>query len=99
MLTLILLIPMMGLLILVVIDETTSSGADQVKKVTLFTTVVTFIFSVVLWLQFDPSSTQYQLVQDYTTIGFIHLHVGVDGISLYYVILTTLLTPVCILAS
>ena len=70
------------------------------RNVALWTSVVTFVVSLFIWGLFDPSTAAFQFVEKATWIGFgIQYHLGVDGISMLFVILTTLLTPLCILAS
>jgi NADH-ubiquinone oxidoreductase chain 4 len=69
------------------------------KQVALFASLVNFIISMVLWAQFDSSVSHYQFQEEFTQISFCHLHLGIDGISLYFVLLTTFITPICILSN
>ena len=69
----------------------------------MWTSIGTFILSCLIWLQFDNSliAEDYQFTEKYkwfTDFNFFY-HVGVDGISLFMVMLSTFLTPFCILAS
>jgi NADH-quinone oxidoreductase subunit M len=72
------------------------------RSLAIAVSVATFVASLALWLGFDPASADYQFVEQYTKwlpeFG-ISYHVGVDGISLFLVILTTFLTPIAILCS
>ncbi|MGC8855723.1 MAG: complex I subunit 4 family protein [Anaerolineae bacterium] len=63
--------------------------------------LIPFLLSIVLWLRFNPDLTGFQFEEQYTWYQAIHstLHLGVDGLSLTMVLLTTLLTPLAILAS
>ncbi|MBI2331129.1 MAG: hypothetical protein HYU84_02975, partial [Chloroflexi bacterium] len=63
--------------------------------------LIPFALTLVLWNNFDPNATGFQFEEKYTWYEAIHssFHVGVDGISLTMVLLTTLLTPLAILAS
>ncbi len=99
MLTTLLLTPILGAVILVPINDETKTGRVQVKQVALIITIMAFAQSIVIWSIFDASTPEYQFVQSYTTLGFCHFHVGIDGLSLYYVVLTALLMPICLLAS
>ena len=80
-------------------------GEDEAVKrnarwVALWTTLVTFAVSLVLVWRFDPSSPEFQFVEKRAWLGgFGTYHMGVDGISLPFVILTTALMPLCIIAS
>ena len=77
-----------------------ASSARNARWVAMWTTLVTFAVSLVLLWRFDPASPEFQFVEKTPWLGdSINYHVGVDGISLPFVILTTALMPVCILAS
>lgn len=66
------------------------------KRVALGTSLIHFIFSLILWGEFDSSTSEYQFTQEFHQVNFCHLHIGVYGISLYFVLLTTFITPICI---
>ena len=99
MLSALLLIPIIGSLVLLPISEESKTGVTRMKQIALATSMVNFILSVVLWGEFDSSSVQYQFVQEFNSLSFCHLNIGIDGISLYFVLLTTFITPLCILAN
>ena len=67
----------------------------------IWTSGITFLVSIPLWFKFDQSSAKFQFVEklEWMPQFGISYHMGVDGISLLFVMLTTLLTPICILAS
>ena len=93
-------LPLLGSLIIFLIKEDDSSS-NNIKWAALWTSVGTFILSCLIWLQFDSSIVNYQLIEKYkwfSDFNFFY-HVGVDGISLFMVMLSTFLTPFCILAS
>ena len=71
------------------------------RNTALFVTIGTFIFSLLLLYQFDPAISEFQFVEKYHWIEGYHIyyHLGIDGISLFFILLTTLLMPVCILCS
>jgi NADH-quinone oxidoreductase subunit M len=75
--------------------------ARNARNVALWTTSITFVVSLFAWVYFDPTSAEFQLVEKVAWIPAfgISYHMGVDGISLFFVLLSTLLTPICILAS
>ena len=69
------------------------------KYVSLFTTTVNFLISIYLWISFDQSTSNFQFIEDREWIdGFINYKVGVDGISILFIILTTFITPLCIIS-
>ncbi len=70
------------------------------RTIALWTTLVTFVVSLGLWLNFDTANAGFQFVEKAPLAGgLFSYHVGVDGISILFVILTTFLMPFCILAS
>src|ERR1700757_2228576 len=78
-------------------DETANNTA---RWIALWTTVVPFAVSLILVVRFDPSQTDFQFVEKASWLATgINYHMGVDGISLPFVILTTALLPFCIVAS
>lgn len=98
-LSILIFLPLLGALF---IGLTRSDGSDEnVKRVALFTSLVTFALSLVVWFSFDPTRTAFQFVEKYDWLSDygIHFHLGVDGISLLFVVLSAFLTPISILAS
>jgi NADH-ubiquinone oxidoreductase chain 4 len=77
----------------------TIQSESQMKRVALGTSLINFVLSIVLWGEFDSSTSEYQFTQEFNQVNFCHLHIGVDGISLYFVLLTTFITPICILSN
>ena len=76
-------------------DQSSNTG----KYVALFTSYVNFLVSIYLWFLFDPSSSNFQFVEDREWLkGFINYKVGIDGISILFIILTTFVTPLCIIS-
>jgi NADH-quinone oxidoreductase subunit M len=66
----------------------------------LWTTAVTFVLSLFIWVGFDPADPGFQMVERREWLsGSIAYHMGVDGISMLFIILTTFLMPLCIVAS
>lgn len=101
MLSLLLLIPMVGALALSPIGNDSSYSASNIKRVALGVTLLNFVLSLVLWGEFDSNTSQYQFTQEFLAdqVTFCHLHIGIDGISLYFVLLTTFIMPICILSN
>lgn len=69
------------------------------KTLALWTSLLTFVLSLFLWIQFDSSSAKFQFVSELAWIpsANMHLYIGIDGISLFFVVLTTFLVPACLL--
>ena len=69
------------------------------KYVSLFTSIVNFLISIYLWISFDQSISNFQFIEEREWIdGFINYKIGVDGISILFIILTTFITPLCIIS-
>jgi NADH-quinone oxidoreductase subunit M len=97
-LTLLVALPTLGALAVLLV------GRDRdalVRQIALVVSLITFAVSLVLWAAFDPASADFQFVERQTWLPEfgISYHVGVDGISLLLVVLTTFLTPISLLCS
>ena len=90
------LLPIIGSLFLLFSKDKISNTS---KYVALFTSFVNFLISIYLWYQFDPTTSDFQFVEDREWLrGFINYKVGIDGISILFIVLTTLITPLCIIS-
>ena len=90
------LLPSIGALFLFFIN---SKNISSIKYVSLFVSIINFLISIYVWLIFDQSSYEFQFVESRVWIkDFINYKVGVDGISILFIILTTFITPLCILS-
>ena len=96
----IIFLPLIGALIILFIKEDELTSIN-IKWAALLATLGTFILSLILWLQFDYSNPSYQYEEKFRWFDDFNFfyHVGVDGISLFMILLSTFLTPLCILAS
>lgn len=99
MITLLLLVPIIGSLLLIPIQEDSSQSQSKMKNIALTTSLINFLISIFIWLEFDSSTTQYQFVYEFNQLSFCHFNVGIDGISLYFVLLTTFVTPIALLSN
>ena len=91
------ILPLIGSLFLIFIRS--SEKNTSLKYVALFITFANFFLSLYLWKIFDPSISTFQFVENRIWIeGFINYKVGIDGISILFVILTTFITPICIIS-
>ena len=99
-LSLTIFLPLLGAVVILLIKEDKSS-VDNIRKVALCTSIGVFLLSLLIWLQFDNSKAEYQFqekIRWFSDFNFYY-HIGIDGISLFMVILSTFLTSLCILAS
>jgi len=97
-LLILILLPLLGAVTIIFIKDT---NTKLIRNVALISSMSAFVFSTLLWVLFDRSTAKFQFVEEFLWIpsSNINFFVGVDGISLFFVILTTLLVPLCILAS
>ena len=93
-------LPLLGALIVMILPGEDEAVARNARWMALWTTLITFAVSLVLVWRFDSASSEFQFVERRPWLaGTITYHMGVDGISLPFVILTTALMPICIIAS
>jgi len=93
-------LPLVGALLILFIKDKSELARRNIRTVALLTTVFTFVVSLWIWIEFDTSNPDFQMVERLDWLGSgITYHMGVDGISMLFVILTTFLMPICILAS
>ena len=99
-LSVIIFLPLIGGFIILIIKED-PVGSVNIRWAAFWTSIGTFILSCLLWLQFDSSNRSYQFVEKISWFEDLkfNYHIGVDGISLFMILLSTFLTPLCILAS
>ncbi|NPV22449.1 NADH-quinone oxidoreductase subunit M [Bradyrhizobium aeschynomenes] len=93
-------LPLVGALLIYLVRGDDEAAQRNARWIALWTTLITFAVSVILVLRFDPNQTDFQFVEKKNWLAAgISYHMGVDGISLPFVILTTALMPFCIIAS
>ena len=73
--------------------------ATQLKLIALQASLVTLLVSMVIFTLHNFSSNSYQFVQEFHEVSYFNLYLGVDGLSLYFVILTTIIMPVSLLSN
>jgi NADH-quinone oxidoreductase subunit M len=99
-LSLVIFVPLVGAFFVLVIRGDDAIVARNAKFVALWTTIGNFILSIPLWVGFDNQTASFQFIEKYTWLSEnINYHVGIDGISMLFIILSTFLMPICILAS
>ena len=99
MLTLLLIIPIIGSLFILSIQENSLNSNSKMRTIAIVTSLINLLISIFLWLNFDSNTTQFQFVSEFDYLTFGHLNFGVDGISLYFILLTTFITPIAIISN
>ena len=94
-------LPLVGALFILMVRGDEEVVARNARYLALWTSLVTFAVSLIVWIDFDHSTADFQFVEQVAWLpGYnISYHMGVDGISMLFVILATFLTPICVLAS
>jgi len=69
------------------------------KKIALLTTILNLIVSLIIYMLFDFSNNQFQFVQANLDLSFYDIYLGVDGISIYFVLLTTIIMPIALVSN
>jgi NADH-quinone oxidoreductase subunit M len=99
-LSIIIFLPLVGVVLLSLINSTTANGERNLKQTALWVVCLNFIVSIAILINFDQSDPNFQFTENYFWLNSgISYHLGVDGISILLIILTTFLMPFCILAS
>ena len=100
-LSLVTFLPLVGAFFCLIVNGPKEAVERNCRSVALVTSVVTFLISLLLWARFDTTKAGFQFEEkmDWVPALNVGYHMGIDGISLFFVLLSTLLTPICILAS
>ena len=97
-LSLLICVPTVGALF-ILFTKVNSEKYNSHKYISIFISLINFFLSIYLWIEFDNSNPSFQFVENREWIyGFINYKVGIDGISILFIILTTFITPLCILS-
>ena len=98
MLSLLIILPLIGILFLLSVPEEKNI---LIKQIALLFSSLTFLFSLFLWVFFDCSTSKFQFIEYFSWVSLFNISffLGIDGISLFFVILSTFLVFICILSS
>jgi proton-translocating NADH-quinone oxidoreductase chain M len=88
--------PLLGAILLLAIPD---SKIRIIRIIGFYISLIIFLYSLLFWIQFDNSTPNFQFVETIYWLPYsnINFYIGLDGISLFFVILTTFLVPICIL--
>jgi NADH-ubiquinone oxidoreductase chain 4 len=100
-LTLLLITPILGLFTIStgMSYELSSLDIRRVKTIALSTSIINMFISLIVFILYDFSSNQFQFVQEYHEINSFDFYLGLDGLSIYFVMLTTIITPIALLSN
>lgn len=96
-----LLIPLIGILLITNISflDKDNNNVIYAKYVALSTSVINLIVSFIIFILFNSSSNQFQFVQEHYNIQLFDVYLGIDGISIYFILLTTIIIPIALLSN
>ena len=93
----IIFIPLIGAFFILITQGSEKNIEKNSKYVAIFSSLANFFLSLFIWFSFDPNTSEFQFVEKREWIkGFINFHLGIDGISILFILLTTFITPICI---
>ena len=92
-------LPLVGALFVFLIKDNSNDSINNIKYVSIFVSLVNFLLAIFLWILFDYTTADFQFVENREWIkGFFNFRFGVDGISILFILLTTFITPICVLS-
>lgn len=97
-LTSLLLTPILGV-VAILVNREYGSSLTNIKTIALSTSILNFFISLVVFILFDFSTNQFQFVQEYHEISYFDFYLGLDGLSIYFVLLTTIIIPISLLSN
>jgi NADH-quinone oxidoreductase subunit M len=100
-LSLLTFLPLVGCGVILAVRGDAATVASNARWTALWTSLIVFALSLILWFRFESGTAEFQFVErvEWLPEFGVGYHMGVDGISVLFVLLSTLLTPICILAS
>ena len=99
-LSLITFLPLLGAIVIgLFVHGSDTRSSENAKRVSFVTSIIVFILSLVMFSEFDKNSSDFQFVEEFLWLGFFYYKLGVDGISVILILLTTAMMPLVFLSS
>jgi len=97
----ILIVPIIGILLIsmTISYNNTEENIKNIKNTALGISIANLVMSIVIYILFDFSTNQFQFVQEYYKINFCDIYLGIDSLSIYFVLLTTIIMPISLLSN
>nr|YP_010526694.1 NADH dehydrogenase subunit 4 [Pleurocordyceps sinensis]UXR11762.1 NADH dehydrogenase subunit 4 [Pleurocordyceps sinensis] len=92
-------VPLLGTILVSSIDTYKKSSRVYTKIIALIASVANLIISLIIFILFNNSTNQYQFVQEHYNVQLFDIYLGIDGISIYFILLTTIIMPIAILSN
>jgi NADH-ubiquinone oxidoreductase chain 4 len=100
-LSFLILIPFIGIFLIStsVFEESNERDINYCKSIALITSIITLILSLIIYMLFDFSTNQFQFVQENYNVKLFDVYLGIDGLSIYFILLTTIIIPIALLSN
>src|SRR5579862_3532619 len=100
-LSLVTFLPLVGVAAILILRGEAEDVARNARWIALWTSLIDLVLALVIWAEFDPSSAEFQFVEQVAWLPQFNIayQMGIDGISLFFVVLSAFLTPICVVAS
>jgi len=100
-LTTLIFVPLVGIFIVSALSTyNITSNKDKILKISaLSVTIIDLIISLIIFILYDNSNKNFQFIQEHYDVGYYEFYLGVDGLSIYFVLLTTLIMPISIISN
>jgi NADH-ubiquinone oxidoreductase chain 4 len=99
-LLLLLLVPLIGISFIIVESNYGLLNSNlKIKSIALSTSIINLIISLIIFIIFDFSSKQFQFIEEQYQINYFDIYLGVDGLSMYFILLTTIIMPISLLSN
>src|SRR3954465_12453523 len=93
-----LLIAVIGV-VAILVNKDKELSEKNIKLIALTASILNLFLSLIIFILFDFSTNQFQFVQEYHEISYFDFYLGVDGLSIYFVLLTTIIIPISLLSN
>ena len=98
-LSVLIFLPLLGAFFVLITKGSLENINKNSKNVALFTSLASFFISLIIWFNFDASTSDFQFIEEKIWIkGLFNFKLGIDGISILFILLTTFITPICIIS-
>nr|YP_009672788.1 NADH dehydrogenase subunit 4 [Zelopaecilomyces penicillatus]QDE53012.1 NADH dehydrogenase subunit 4 [Zelopaecilomyces penicillatus] len=98
-LTSLITVPIIGTIVVSSLDSYKKSSVIYTKTIALITSIINLVISLVIFILFNSSTNQFQYVQEHYNVQSFDIYLGVDGISIYFILLTTIIMPIALLSN
>ncbi len=92
-------VPLIGTILVSSLDSYKKNSETYIKSIALTASVINLILSLIIFILFNSSTNQFQYVQEHYNVQLFDIYLGIDGISIYFILLTTIIMPIALLSN